>query len=222
MTDLNPLALTGAQRRHLRALGHHLAAVIQIGQRGLTPALVSATAEALERHELIKLSVARDAPVERAEAVHWLARETGSHVAQLLGRTALLYRRRAQDPEVELPGVTVEQAPASAKGAKAKAISAAPRKATPGKAAPGKAAPRKAASGKAAPRAAAPGKAAPRAAAPGKAAPRKAAPGKAAPRAAAPARPPRARRRLARRPRHPRPRPRPGPWSDRGPKGGSR
>ncbi|MEZ4463214.1 MAG: YhbY family RNA-binding protein [bacterium] len=204
MTDLNPLALTGAQRRHLRALGHHLAAVIQIGQRGLTPALVSATAEALERHELIKLSVARDAPVERAEAVNWLARETGSHVAQLLGRTALLYRRRAQDPEVELPGVTVEQAPASAKGAKAKGDfghpAEGPRQGRPAEGRPwqGRPARRRPRQGRPARRCSWQGRAPqgrprqgrPARRRPGKAAPRKAAPGKGGPGTRGPARGP--------------------------------
>ncbi len=188
----NPVQLTGAQRRALRALGHHLDAVLQIGQRGITDALVEAAIEALTRHELIKVSVGREAPVDRQEAPLALARLTGSHVAQVLGRTALLYRRRFDDPTVELPGVIQEgprPPPPKVLSADPKVGpvigKATPRKATPGKATPGKAAPRAAAPrapGKAAPRA--PGKAAPRAAAPR--APGQATPGKAAPRSAAP------------------------------------
>lgn len=181
----NPVSLSGAQRRALRALGHHLDAVLQIGQRGITDSVVDAAVEALTRHELIKISVGRESPVDRQEGPVALARLTGSHVAQVLGRTALLYRRRFDDPAVELPGV-VEEGPRplapTVLSADPKAGKAGPGKAGPGKAAPGKAAPRAAAprtSGKAAPRAAAPrasGKAAPRAAAPGKAPAGKAAP----------------------------------------------
>lgn len=189
----NPVSLSGAQRRALRALGHHLDAVLQIGQRGITDSVVDAAVEALTRHELIKISVGRESPVDRQEGPVALARLTGSHVAQVLGRTALLYRRRFDDPVVELPGV-VEEGP---RPLAPTVLSADPKagKAGPGKAAPGKAAPGKAAPGKAAPRAAAPrtsGKAAPRAAAPrasGKAAPRAAAPGKAPAGKAAPRNP---------------------------------
>ena len=190
----NPVSLSGAQRRALRALGHHLDAVLQIGQRGITDSVVDAAVEALTRHELIKISVGRESPVDRQEGPVALARLTGSHVAQVLGRTALLYRRRFDDPVVELPGV-VEEGPRplaptvlSADPKAGKAGPKAPGKAAPGKATPGKAAPRTATprtSGKAAPRTAAPGKAAPRTAAPGKAAPAKAAPRTAAPRTSA-------------------------------------
>jgi RNA-binding protein len=194
----NPVSLSGAQRRALRALGHHLDAVLQIGQRGITDSVVDAAVEALTRHELIKISVGRESPVDRQEGPVALARLTGSHVAQVLGRTALLYRRRFDDPAVELPGV-VEEGP---RPLAPTVLSADPRagKAAPGKAAPGKAAPRAAAprtSGKAAPRTAAPGKAAPRTAAPRTAASGKTFPGaggpKNTPRPAAPRSPARGR-----------------------------
>lgn len=106
----NPLHLNGAQRRALRALGHHRKVVIQIGRQGITDGLVAATAEALGRHELIKVSVSTEAPEPRKESADLLAALTGSHVAQVLGRTVLLYRRRFDDPAIELPG-EVEEAP---------------------------------------------------------------------------------------------------------------
>lgn len=106
----NPVALTGAQRRHLRGLGHHLKPVIQIGAKGITEGLVQATREALERHELIKVSTLPEGPLDRKQAPQALADATGAHVAQILGRTSLLYRRRCEDPIIELPG-PVEEAP---------------------------------------------------------------------------------------------------------------
>jgi RNA-binding protein len=99
----NPPTLTGAQKRALRGLGHHLDAVVQIGKAGVTPGLVQATKQALLQHELIKISVAREAPVDRKEGPDALAQATGAHVAQVLGRTALLYRRRAENPAIQLP-----------------------------------------------------------------------------------------------------------------------
>lgn len=125
----NPKSLTGAQRRELRALGHHLKPVVQIGLKGVTPALVAATAHALELHEVIKISIGSEAPVDRKEAPAELAEATGAHVAGVVGRTAILYRRRFDNPVVKVPGaVEVAERPASetpaaptAKGAISKA-----------------------------------------------------------------------------------------------------
>jgi RNA-binding protein len=106
----NPKDLNGAQRRALRALGHHLKPVVQIGLRGVTPSLVAATTDALMHHEIIKISMGSEAPVDRKLAPAELADATGAHVAGVVGRTAILYRRRHDDPVVKLPGV-FEEAP---------------------------------------------------------------------------------------------------------------
>jgi len=111
----NPVSLTGAQRRALRGLGHGIKPVIQIGKMGITDGLVQATSEALAIHELIKLSVGGEAPVDRKTAPKMLATRTGSHVAQIIGRTALLYRRRHDGPVIKLPG-TVEEGPRPGNG----------------------------------------------------------------------------------------------------------
>jgi RNA-binding protein len=97
------MALTGKQRRHLRALAHPLRPLIQIGKDGVSDALVAATEQALLDHELIKVKVGENAGVERHEAADALAARTHSHVAQVLGNTLVLYKRRAEDPAIELP-----------------------------------------------------------------------------------------------------------------------
>jgi RNA-binding protein len=95
--------LTGKQRRYLRALGHHLAPVMQMGHEGLSDAVVAEANAQLETHELIKVKVGESSPVSRHDAASALAKKTGSAVAQVLGRTFLLYRRRPRDPRIELP-----------------------------------------------------------------------------------------------------------------------
>ncbi|GAC1339473.1 MAG: ribosome assembly RNA-binding protein YhbY [Myxococcales bacterium] len=95
--------LTGKQRRHLRALGHHLHAVVQVGHEGVTPALVQQARIQIEAHELVKVKVSEGAPAGRHETAEALARETGAALAQVLGRTFLLYRARAKDPAIALP-----------------------------------------------------------------------------------------------------------------------
>jgi len=96
--------LSGKQRRHLRALGHHLQPVVQVGHEGITEALVKETDQQLETHELIKVKIGESAPEDRHGAAEHLAGRTASQVAQVLGRTALLYRARKEEPKIILPG----------------------------------------------------------------------------------------------------------------------
>jgi RNA-binding protein len=97
------MELTTRQRRHLRALGHHLDPVIQVGHQGLTDKLVGEAERVLETHELIKVRVGEHAPGERHAVAEELAQRTRSALAQVLGRTFLLYRARAEDPAIVLP-----------------------------------------------------------------------------------------------------------------------
>ena len=95
--------LTGRQRRYLRGLGHHLAAVVHIGHEGVSEALVKQAETQLEAHELIKVKVGETAPEGRHDAATLLAEKTSAHLAQVLGRTFLLYRRRKEKPAITLP-----------------------------------------------------------------------------------------------------------------------
>ena len=94
------MPLTGKQRRALRALGHHLEPVVLVGQHGVTDAVVAAVDQALHDHELIKVKV-NEGPEDRKEAAQRLAEATGAELAQLLGRTALLFKKRDEDSKFE-------------------------------------------------------------------------------------------------------------------------
>lgn len=97
------MALTGKQRRALRALGHGLSPVTQIGKGGLSAQLVEAVDQALTTHELIKVKLLESAGVDRHDAAAQLATQTRSEVAQVLGNTILLYRPDPDEPRIELP-----------------------------------------------------------------------------------------------------------------------
>jgi len=96
--------LTGKQRRHLRALGQRLAPTLHVGHGGVTEAVVGQTDAQLEAHELIKVRVGPNAAVDRHDVAEELARRTSAHLAQVVGRTVLLYRRRQVEPAIVLPG----------------------------------------------------------------------------------------------------------------------
>ena len=95
--------LTGKQRRHLRALAHPLKPLVQVGKGGIDDGLVAAVDQALADHELIKVKILETAELDRHDAADALADKTGSEVAQVLGRTILLYRARPEDPAITLP-----------------------------------------------------------------------------------------------------------------------
>lgn len=96
------MALTGKQRRSLRALGHGLQPVVQLGKGGLSEALIGAVDQALTDHELIKVKLLDAFELDRHDAAAQLAAETKSEVAQVLGKTILLYRPDPEDPRIEL------------------------------------------------------------------------------------------------------------------------
>lgn len=96
------MALTGKQRRQLRALGHHLAVVVQVGSDGVTDGVIHAVAMALEDHELIKVKIAGEDREGRDAAVEKIAGQTGSEVAQTLGRTALFFKKRKKKSKINL------------------------------------------------------------------------------------------------------------------------
>ncbi|HZX43728.1 MAG TPA: ribosome assembly RNA-binding protein YhbY [Myxococcaceae bacterium] len=96
------MSLDGKQRRKLRALGHHLTGVVQVGHDGVTPGVVAALEQALWDHELVKVKLSsedRDTRKEQAEA---LAAGTGAEVAQVLGRTVLIYKANPDEPRIAL------------------------------------------------------------------------------------------------------------------------
>ncbi len=95
------MELTGKQKRQLRALGHHLEVVVQVGQSGVTEGIISATNQALDDHELIKVKIA-DEREGRATAVAALIDATGAQVAQTLGKTVLLFKKRKKSSKIVL------------------------------------------------------------------------------------------------------------------------
>ncbi len=99
----SPSALSGKAARYLRGLGHDLDPVVVIGKEGITDSLVKATSAAILIHELIKVRILSEAPIDRKEAAKDLAQATSSALAQVLGRTFLLYRRHPKKPKIVIP-----------------------------------------------------------------------------------------------------------------------
>jgi len=94
--------LTGKQKRYLRGLGHGLKPVVMVGKNEINDALAGETVAALATHELIKVKVLEGCLMDRHEVAENLATVAAAEVAQILGRTFLLYRQ-GEEPKIELP-----------------------------------------------------------------------------------------------------------------------
>lgn len=95
--------LTGAQRKYLKGMAHHLNPLVQVGKNGLTDGVVKSIDEALDIHELIKVRLS--GPEEKKEMADAIAERTKSARIGLIGHTVILYRRQP-DPEkrtIDLP-----------------------------------------------------------------------------------------------------------------------
>ena len=97
------MELTGKQKRALRALAHHLNPVVMVGTGGLSKAVVDKVETELENHELIKVKVSRDAPLNVKDAALDLNEHASAHVVQTIGRIVVLYKARKKKPTIVLP-----------------------------------------------------------------------------------------------------------------------
>jgi RNA-binding protein len=99
----SPAPLTGKQRSFLRALAHSLKPVVQIGHGGLTDSVLAAIDGALSTHELIKVRITGKEDASAPELALEIAASTRSSVAQVIGKTLVVYRARKKDPVIILP-----------------------------------------------------------------------------------------------------------------------
>src|SRR5687767_13933630 len=95
--------LTAKQRQFLRGLAHPLAPIVRVGKGGVKASVVGETKKSLHSHELIKVRLEIDDPKERRSAADRLASETNAQLAGTIGKTAILYRERDEEPEIKLP-----------------------------------------------------------------------------------------------------------------------
>lgn len=95
--------LTASQKRYLRSLAHDLKAVILVGQKGVTAALLAEFAVALEHHELVKVKLADDDRESRAASVEQIREHAGAELVQSIGKVACFYKRNPDRNQFTLP-----------------------------------------------------------------------------------------------------------------------
>lgn len=95
--------MTSKQRAYLRKLSHDLDPIFQVGKGGVTPELTRSVGEALEKRELIKLTILKNCMEDVREVAETIGGRTHSEVVQVMGRRFVLYRKSTNDPQIVLP-----------------------------------------------------------------------------------------------------------------------
>ncbi|SIS36760.1 ribosome assembly RNA-binding protein YhbY [Salimicrobium flavidum] len=95
--------LTSKQKKHLRKLSHDIQPIFQIGKGGVNSNMVVQIDEALEKRELIKVSILQNSMENPNEAAEEIAYDTGAEIVQVIGGTIILYRESEDNKEIKLP-----------------------------------------------------------------------------------------------------------------------
>ena len=95
--------MTSKQRAYLKSLASNVDSIFQVGKASLTPEIVTAVDEALEKRELVKLSVLKNCFDDPREIAEMVAERTSSSVVQVIGKKIVLYRPAKKDPKIQLP-----------------------------------------------------------------------------------------------------------------------
>ena len=95
--------LTGKQKRFLRSEAHHLDPIFQVGKGGVSETMLTQLKDALEKRELIKISILQNNEDDKHEVAEQLAQGTGAELVQLIGHTVVLYKQSANNRQIELP-----------------------------------------------------------------------------------------------------------------------
>lgn len=96
-------SLTGKQKRYLRGLAHLMNPLVSVGKNGLSRTLYEQIDQCLLEHELIKIKILNSCPMDKKECSRQISMLSRSHVAQIIGRTLLLYRSHPEKPVIQLP-----------------------------------------------------------------------------------------------------------------------
>lgn len=95
--------MTSKQRAYLKSLASKLDPIFQVGKASLTPELTKAIAEALEKRELVKVTVLKNCFDEPKELGTILAERTQSQIVQVIGKKIVLYKPAKKDAKIQLP-----------------------------------------------------------------------------------------------------------------------
>lgn len=95
--------MTSKQRAYLKSLAMTMDPIFQIGKASLTPEVIEAVRQAIDKRELIKVSVLKNCFDDPKELATVLAERTRSEVVQVIGKKIVLFKQAKEDSKITLP-----------------------------------------------------------------------------------------------------------------------
>lgn len=95
--------LTGKQKRFLRAKAHHLKPIFQVGKDGVNENMLVQVNEALEKRELIKVTVLQNCLEDKNVVADQLVEGTNAELVQVIGAIIVLYKESEDHKTITLP-----------------------------------------------------------------------------------------------------------------------
>ena len=97
------MSLTSKQRAYLGSQASTMEPIFQIGKSSLTPELIAALDEAIEKREMIKISVLKNCADDPKEIAYVIAERTRSEVVKVIGKKIILFRQAKKNSKYDLP-----------------------------------------------------------------------------------------------------------------------
>ncbi|MBN9653755.1 ribosome assembly RNA-binding protein YhbY [Halobacillus litoralis] len=95
--------LTSKQKKHLRAASHNIQPIFQVGKAGVNENMTKQIDEALEKRELIKVSILQNCFEDNDVVANEIVEATDAHIVQVIGNTIILYKESKENKQIELP-----------------------------------------------------------------------------------------------------------------------
>ena len=95
--------MTSKQRAYLSSQANSMDPIFQIGKASLTPEIITALDEAIEKRELIKIAVLKNCIDDPREIATVIAERTRSEVVKVIGKKIILFRQAKKNSKYELP-----------------------------------------------------------------------------------------------------------------------
>ena len=95
--------MTSKQRAYLKGLAMTMEPIFQVGKNSVTTENVEAIRQALDKRELVKISVLQNCEDDAREIAEVIAERTRSQVVQVIGKKIVLYKESKDHKKIELP-----------------------------------------------------------------------------------------------------------------------
>lgn len=88
--------MNSKQRAYLKSIASTYEPIFQIGKSSVTPELIEAISESIEKRELIKVSVLKNCADDPRDIAELISERTQSAVVQVIGKKIVLYKQSSK------------------------------------------------------------------------------------------------------------------------------